>query len=278
MHLLFKGNEGTVTIDDEYKYNWVRLLATAGTYENEVVKPIICLAVETDKSYEPYNGSSTTISWSDEAGTVYGGTLDLTTGVLTVTHIIRDMGSLSFSYQTGLGGYLYANIGAKKAGDFNIICSAYKTTVANTVATMSDYEIKGDATGNRIYIKDPNYTDVEAFVNDMSEQTICFELATPITYQLTAQEMYSFLGYNNIFCDTGDTTVVYRADPTLYIRRLTGADDDMVADHNITSGSYFVVNNNLYLATSAIASGEAIVEGTNCTKTDLAEALNALNA
>ena len=42
----------------------------------------------TDTSYHAYDTNSTTysVSWQDEAGTVYGGNLDLTTGVLTVTH------------------------------------------------------------------------------------------------------------------------------------------------------------------------------------------------
>ena len=37
----------------------------------------------TATTYEPYSGSTTSISWQTEAGTVYGGTLDVTTGVLT---------------------------------------------------------------------------------------------------------------------------------------------------------------------------------------------------
>lgn len=52
----------------------------------------------------------------------------------------------------------------------------------------------------------------------------------------------------------------------------------MVADTNITSGRYFMVGDALYLATSDIESGGAITPGTNCTLTNLAEALNAINA
>ena len=40
----------------------------------------------TDTTYHAYNGTTYAVDWTDEAGTVYGGTLDLTTGVLTVTH------------------------------------------------------------------------------------------------------------------------------------------------------------------------------------------------
>ena len=74
-----------------------------------------------------------------------------------------------------------------------------------------------------------------------------------------------------------DISVSYRADPTLYIRQITGADADWIADANIPSGQYFTVGNALLIATASIASGDAIIPGTNCTQTDLAAALNALN-
>lgn len=40
----------------------------------------------TATTYEPYNGTTTTLSWQTEAGTVYGGSIDITTGILTKTH------------------------------------------------------------------------------------------------------------------------------------------------------------------------------------------------
>lgn len=39
----------------------------------------------TATTYEPYTGTTYPITWQTEAGTVYGGTVDLTTGKLTVT-------------------------------------------------------------------------------------------------------------------------------------------------------------------------------------------------
>ncbi|MBR2716201.1 MAG: hypothetical protein IKD79_00505 [Oscillospiraceae bacterium] len=106
---------------------------------------------------------------------------------------------------------------------------------------------------------------------------VFYELDTPIAYQLTPTEIKTLLGVNNIWADTGDVEVTYRADTKLYIQQLTGAEADMVADANIASGKYFLVGNNLYIATAAIAAGEAIVPGSNCTATNLAAALNAIN-
>ena len=44
---------------------------------------------------------------------------------------------------------------------------------------------------------------------------VVYELATPITYALTPQEISTFLGTNNIWADTGDTTVTYECDINL---------------------------------------------------------------
>ena len=39
----------------------------------------------TESAYEPYSGNTYPVSWQTEAGTVYGGTVDVVSGVLTVT-------------------------------------------------------------------------------------------------------------------------------------------------------------------------------------------------
>ena len=106
---------------------------------------------------------------------------------------------------------------------------------------------------------------------------LCYELATPLTVQLTPHEVTALLGSNNVWADSGDSEVTYRADPTLYISRLTEPDADMIADANITSGQYFMVGNTLYKATANIASGATISPNVNCTRKSLSEALNELN-
>lgn len=97
------------------------------------------------------------------------------------------------------------------------------------------------------------------------------------TYDVTPLEIDTLLGGNTIFADCGDVTVTYRADPTLY--GTSGqTEDDMTANTPIASGKYFQIGNTLYRATAAIATGETIAPGTNCAVTNIAEALNLLNA
>lgn len=107
-------------------------------------------------------------------------------------------------------------------------------------------------------------------------------LKNPIEYTLTAEQVSGILetlyGTNNIWTDVGTVDVEYPADTRLFIEQLTKpTEDDMTADHAISSGTFFMVGNNLYLATSQIAAGGTITPGTNATQLSLADALNQLN-
>ena len=105
------------------------------------------------------------ITFPSAAGTVYGGTLDVTNGVLTVDR---------------------AQI-ASYAGE----------TLSST--WISDRDV------------------YSAGATPTTGAQVVYELATPITYHLTPQEITTLLGHNNIWADTGDTSVTYRADTKLYI-------------------------------------------------------------
>lgn len=244
-------------------------------------------SVATD--YEPHNGNTYNISFG-AASTVYGGTLDVTSGMLTVTWMAENLGNVtSWNYYTG-GTYpvfrttWFANrrIGTNADGVYGL-CSCYKFagngTLGNLTSSMPDLSFGYQNTASWINFRDDRFTDVDSLRASLNGQYICYELAEPISYQLDPVTIASLIGNNNIWCDTGDiTNLEYRADTRLYIEHLTHPDGDMVADANIANGSYFMVNNRLYLATAAIASGASIVPGTNCTETNLASALNAINS
>lgn len=107
-----------------------------------------------------------------------------------------------------------------------------------------------------------------------------YQLATPITYQLTENQIATFLGQNNFWSNgNGVVDLEYRCDTKLYIEQLTKpSEDDMTANANIASGKFFMIGNRLFLSTTAIAQGEQIVVGTNCTELSLADGLNLLNS
>ena len=44
---------------------------------------------------------------------------------------------------------------------------------------------------------------------------VVYELAAPLTYQLTPQQLATLAGYNAVSTDAGTLSVTYRADPAL---------------------------------------------------------------
>ena len=162
-------------------------------------------------AYEPYNGSTYNIQFKDGDNplTVYGGSLDVVSGELVVDRAYVDMGSLTWTYQSAQTVFS-TNISGLKRGI--LICSNYKYTDVNNVERMNDGEIwdKGNAfSPTNVVVKDLRYTSASDFKQAMSGVQLVYELATPITYQLTPTQVKSLLGSNNIWADTGDVNVIY---------------------------------------------------------------------
>lgn len=175
-----------------------------------------CEAGTTATTYEPYTATTYPISWQTEAGTVYGGWYDVTTGKLTVTHGIVDMGSLSWTYST-LYKWFYTYVLDILSGSLDILSTIY---VVKPVA-----EISGDLTvddaitvnGTSIVVRNLDYTDANTFKTAMSGVMLVYPLATPIEYTLTPTTIKTRGGTESIYSDTGDVSGEYRADIQAYI-------------------------------------------------------------
>jgi len=205
--------------------------------------------------------------------------------VLTVTHLIATLGDFDWSYVADWNGYpcFYTDSVSGGAGDLNNIntlSSSYKAVSFSDLynALRASTSIVAFNNLNRFYVRDSRYSDVSSFKTAMSTTQLMYPIATPLTITLDSHEIDALYGSNNVWADSGNSEVVYRADPTLYIGRLTEPDADMVADANIVSGQYFMVGNTLYKATANIASGATISPNVNCTRKSLSEALNEINA
>jgi hypothetical protein len=57
----------------------------------------------------------------------------------------------------------------------------------------------------------------------MNGVQLCYELATPITLTLDPVEIRSLLGDNNVWSNTGNTSVTYLADVQKYIDKKISA-------------------------------------------------------
>lgn len=115
------------------------------------------------------DGTTYSVSWQSQAGTVYGGNIDLVSGVLTVTH---------------------ANIASYNG----------ETLPSMWISDRDVYSVGGTPT---------------------TGAQVVYELATPLTYQLTPIQVNSLLGVNNVWNDTnGETEVKYIRDLNTTVNQL----------------------------------------------------------
>ena len=149
--------------------------------------------------------------------TVYGGYFNSESGVLTVTWGRVELSDLTWfkhSNSTETHFVYYALITGKAYGVSNFKSEDYALTNLG-IGSMPDKSIKGATTTTQINICDDECSTKEAFEATLSGKYLIYELAIPVTYNLTAQEIDTLLGDNNIRCDTGDSEVCYRADISL---------------------------------------------------------------
>lgn len=267
-----------VTITAGTTINEMRLRINNGTTANVTFYPMLRLASDTDTTYEPYKATTHTLPLPS---TIYGGQAVYEgNGMWTVT---ATHGYITFNGSEAWG---WSSVSERP----HIILSLQKK-YSQLTTNMYPYSSKSQAvdrtcttnggSGNDIWIKDStNAPDLASWITFLASNPlqVVYELATPQTYTLTTSDLIKTLrGANNIWADTGDISVEYRADVGLYIDKLTGSTEtDMVADANIPANTYFMVGNQLYRSTSAIAAGATIVPGTNCTAMTLTEALQPL--
>lgn len=146
--------------------------------------------------------------------TVYGGSLDVTRGKLTVTHDAVDLGSLSWNRTTSYTNPLfYTNLLTKKSGDITMLCDIYD--FAGNFSNASTFSVSGDNTigscnaNEQIYVRNDAYTDKDTFKAAMSGKYALYPLATSIEIDLTPVQIRALVGENNVFADCGQTTVEY---------------------------------------------------------------------
>ena len=243
---------------------------------------------------EEYNGETLT---ADLPETVYGGMLDWTTGVLTVTHGVRvftgeEAGWTQYSADTpSLFYYLDEKLNGASGHNRTSECSHFAWTNGDIAAEtdVQRIEINRTNAAKRWYVNSASHTTVDDFKAYLAEQyaagtpvTLVYKLHAPYTIQLTPQQMETLKGTNNIWSNAGATEVTYAADTKIYAdgkdstAMIGTAEPGMIATKNYASGSFIVVGKSLYKATAAIATGETIAPGTNCTATTIVEQLEAI--
>ena len=246
--------------------------------------PMIRCASDADFAFIPYQGQVYPII-SPPGTTVYGGTLNVITGTLTVDRLGVDLGTLDWTksssgqFRTTFTQSEYRVSG----GQTTALSSSYKLWNGSDSEDFNalDYVISvgnGKITSASVAIRDSRYSTTADFKSGVSGQTVVYELATPITITIDPTTIRTLLGLNNIWADTGAIEeLTYAADTKMYIEELTKpSEDDLIANSAIEAGKFFMIGNRLFLSTASIANGATITPGTNATELSLSEALNSL--
>ena len=151
-------------------------------------------------TYVPYNKAT---SISESLGeTVYGGTLDVRTGKLTVTHGIKDMGDLGWYMSSGTH-YFSTSISDKMDGSTGLYCSSYEYSENAGYSTPNNgiSDSRSSSYLKTIFVRDDSQSSAADFTTAVTGQKVVYRLATPFTIQLTPHEIsllkdYAYLSTN----------------------------------------------------------------------------------
>ena len=214
------------------------------TVDGVVITPMVVEGSVVPSDYTSYVGTTHNITWQNEAGTVYGGLLEYLGGQawrLTKTMEIVDMGDLNWTLSASIFVGTLSN--AKPTSGLepipSALCSTYPTAAYNALLDKQ-FTI---STGGKAWVKDSAYNDASLFKTAVTGQTICYELAIPVVCDLTEDALQALIGTNNIFSNTGTTTITVQSpyeleNPTLYpskpLIRVYGSGSIQVNDITIT--------------------------------------------
>ena len=152
-------------------------------------------------SYEEYSGTSVSLSFGQ---TVYGGTVDWTSGTVSVKWYYGKKKWSEFGSATVLGNYERRTL---ILADASYPAPEYPAQTGGQICNIAPHEVAYNddklhfyATTNYCHVFLPVGTD------ENTEIEVCYILATPTTITLTAQELQTLAGQNVLWSDAGDIT------------------------------------------------------------------------
>ena len=278
--------------------NWLRQIFVSDAFS----APGVCavtLTVSGDAAYIAFSvpvyseltavwdAADYSVSFPTEAGTVYGGVLDLTAGTLTVTHGYKELGALNID---GVGEssdgvkWLRVRLNPKQAPTGDAYCDKH------VVFRSSLHRLPGEMylnNSNLLYYYDNRFTDAATAkqILEAENPVLVYPLAEPVVYQLTPVQIAALAGENAVWADCGPVSVEYVRDTGAAIeagdadtRAMIGEASGETASRSLAVGEYVTVGDKLYRVTSAIGSGETLVPGGNVTETTVGAELSRLAA
>ena len=191
----------------------------------------------TATTYEPYNGHTYTIPLGQ---TVYGGDVEVVEGKLFDggnEWVEVDLGDLIWSRSSGAStpsGYVFStqslsDIIAKTDADGIVgMSDRYGTDISwQYTSQINDSCFMTNNAGTQLYIRDDRYDGMTGAQFQPYVEGVKFyyklkkSAVTPVS--ITPTQIQTLKGQNNIFSDSGDIDVTYKADTQLWVEKKLGA-------------------------------------------------------
>ena len=151
--------------------------------------------------YEPYS--------------LFGGTVDFVSGECVVDMGYIDLGTKNYLYRNSRFDATFSDgkLTLLNSGGAKAIASAYARST-NAYSSIPDLAFNfgsGYVNGSTcsIVVHDSRYTDATSFKSAVSGVMLCYELATPITYQLTPSQLALLKGNNTVYSNEGSISLTY---------------------------------------------------------------------
>ena len=166
------------------------------------------------------------IDWTSTAGVIYGGSLDVSSGVLTANwKLVTFDGTESWaSYSSGTKRYFRHELGAyeKVVVSGQGLCNIYPWYAITGTNTGVGFRVISSSSFNAdlINIRPDNVDGMTATIfKEMLADwyangtpcTVAYKMKNPVTYQLSAHQISTLMGSNRIWTDIGTISLDYRA-------------------------------------------------------------------
>ena len=237
-------------------YDYVRTSGYSNNSSNRLSNIMLAFSDDnTDMAYEPYTKSNDlTISLGQ---TVYGGTLDVENGVLVVEKVKETLNWNTYK-RTDTSAGIIRRV-------FQLSADAMTN---NAITDVTEYQGGwSDFSKAHFYIDyySQSYYAVILFLpENISSDTqinICYELATPITINLTPHTINLLKGVNNISTDGDKITLTYRDGSVATLGDLTSAvdnldskiDESKILTDTVTGDKYILVVTNGVLSVEQVS-------------------------
>lgn len=174
----------------------------------------------TIEDFEAYTANTATISLGT---TVYSGTVNFTTGALTIDKAMVDLGDLTWTKEATSTPDVYrfhagdlSPVAVASQTTINGVSDIFKCTSVNSAWSGSENNIIGVADA-AVYVRCDTYSEGTAaeFKTAMDGKQLLYELATPITTTLTPAQLSLLQGENNVSATSGPITLTYAPDNVL---------------------------------------------------------------